>query len=52
MQQALLLVPFWMIIVKTQTFNQNNENDEGKLTYISHSPYYEPVHSLQFYEDE
>ena len=30
---------------QTQTFNQNNENDEGKLTYIPHSPYYEPVHS-------
>ena len=37
---------------QTQTFNQNNENDEGKLTYIPHSPYYEPVHSLQFYGDE
>ena len=37
---------------QTQTFNQNNENDEGKLTYIQHSPYYEPVHSLQFYGDE
>ena len=37
---------------QTQTFNQNNENDEGKLTYVPHSPYYEPVHSLQFYGDE
>ena len=37
---------------QTQTFNQNNENDEGKLSYVPHSPYYEPVHSLQFYEDE
>ena len=33
---------------QTQTFNQNNENDEGKLTYIPHSLYYEPVHSPQF----
>ena len=30
---------------------QNSEN-EGKLTYILHSPYYEPVHSPQFYGDE
>ena len=30
---------------------QNSEN-EGKLTYIPHSPYYEPVCSLQFYGDE
>ena len=37
---------------QTQTFNQNNENDEGKLTYIPNSPYYEPVHSPQFYGDE
>ena len=32
--------------------DQNNENDEGKLTYVPYSPYYEPVHSLQFYGDE
>ena len=37
---------------QTQTFNQNNENDEGKLTYVPHSPYYKPVHSPQFYGDE
>ena len=37
---------------QTQIFNQNNENDEGKLTYVPHSPYYEPVHSPQFYGDE
>ena len=30
---------------------QNSKN-EGKLTYIPHSPYYEPVHSPQFYGDE
>ena len=29
-----------------------NPDNEGKLTYISHSLYYEPVHSLQFYGDE
>ena len=34
---------------QTQTSNQNNED---KLTYIPHSPYYEPVHSPQFYGDE
>ena len=37
---------------QAQTYSQNNENDEDKLTYIPHSPFYEPVHSPQFYEDE
>ena len=37
---------------QAQSSNQNNENDGGKLTYVPHSPYYEPVHSLQFYGDE
>ena len=30
----------------------SNQDNEGKLTYFPHSPYYEPVHSLQFYGDE
>ena len=30
----------------------SNQDNEGKLTYIPHSPYYELVHSLQFYGDE
>ena len=30
---------------------QNSDN-EGKLTYVPHSPYYELVCSPQFYEDE
>ena len=30
----------------------SNQDNEGKLTYIPHSPYYEPVHSPQFYGDE
>ena len=34
---------------QAQAFNQN---DEGKLTYITHSPHYEPVHLPQFYGDE
>ena len=34
---------------QAQTSNQNNE---GKLTYVPHSPYYEPVHSPQFFGDE
>ena len=34
---------------QVQTSNQNNED---KLTYIPHSPYYESVHLLQFYGDE
>ena len=29
-----------------------HQNDEGKLSYIPHSPYYEPVHLPQFYGDE
>ena len=34
---------------QAQTSNQNNED---KLSYIPHSPYYEPVNSPQFYRDE
>ena len=34
---------------QAQTSNQNNED---KLSYVPHSPYYKPVHSLQFYGDE
>ena len=30
----------------------SNQDNEGKLTYIPHSPYYEPVRSPQFYGDE
>ena len=30
----------------------SNQNNEDKLSYVPHSPYYEPVHSLQFYRDE
>ena len=33
---------------QAQDPNQTNE----KLSYIPHSPYYEPVHLPQFYEDE
>ena len=33
---------------QVQDSNQTNE----KLSYVPHSPYYEPVHPLQFYEDE
>ena len=33
---------------QTQDPNLTNE----KLSYIPHSPYYEPVHPPQFYEDE
>ena len=29
----------------------SNQNNEGTLTYVPHSPYYELVHSLQFYGD-
>ena len=32
-----------------QTSDRDNEE---KVTYVPHSPYYEPVHSPQFYGDE
>ena len=32
-----------------QNLNQDNEDN---LAYVPHSPYYEPVHSPQFYENE
>ena len=35
---------------QVQSLDQENKQ-EDKLTYIPHSPYYEPVHSLQFYEN-
>ena len=34
----------------SQNSNQNQTNE--KLSYARHSPYYEPVHLPQFYEDE
>ena len=34
----------------SQDSNQNQTNE--KLSYVPHSPYYEPVHPLAFYEDE
>ena len=33
---------------QVQDSNQTNE----KLSYVPHSPYYDPVHLPQFYEDE
>ena len=29
-----------------------NQDNEDNLAYVPHSPYYEPVHSPQFYENE
>ena len=51
--------PYATSIVASPILDDNNqvqsldqENDqEDKLSYIPHSPYYEPVHSLQFYEN-
>ena len=38
-----------------ENFDSNNKiqekNQEDKLTYIPHSPYYEPLHSPQYYEN-
>ena len=36
---------------QVQSLDQEN-NQEDKLSYIPNSPYYEPVHSPQFYENE
>ena len=36
---------------QVQSLDQEN-NQEDKLSYIPHSPYYELVHSPQFYGDE
>ena len=48
--------PYATSTVATPILDSNNQaqtsNNEDKLTYIPHSPYYEPVHSPQFYEDE
>ena len=30
----------------------SNQTNEEKLSYVPHSPYYEPVHPPQFYEEE
>ena len=42
--------------VASPNFDDNGQVQENeqtdKLTYIPHSPYYEPVHSPQFYRDE
>ena len=35
---------------QSQDLNQNQTNE--KLSYVPHSPYHEPVHLPQFYEDE
>ena len=46
--------PYATSTVASPNFDDNgqirnsNQDDEGKLTYVPHSPYYEPVHSPQF----
>ena len=40
------------ILDKNNQPQMSNQDNEGKLTYIPHSPYYELVHSPQFYGDE
>ena len=40
------------ILDKNDHPQNSNQDNEGKLTYVPHSPYYEPVHSPQFYENE
>ena len=38
--------------INNQSQNQNQNQTNEKLSYVPHSPYYEPVHLPQFYEDE
>ena len=35
-----------------QNQTQNQIQNKEEMSYIPHSPYYEPVHPPQFYEDE
>ena len=44
--------PYATSTVASGHFQNSNHDNEGKLTYVPHSPYYEPVHSPQFYGDE
>ena len=48
--------PYATSTVASPNFNENGQVQEkeqtDKLTYIPHSPYYEPVHSPQFCRDE
>ena len=48
--------PYATSTVTSPNFDDNGQVQEKEqtdtLTYIPHSPYYEPVHSLQFYGDE
>ena len=38
--------------VNNQVHDPNENQTNEKLSYVPHSPYYEPVHLPQFYEDE
>ena len=38
--------------VNNQVQDSNPSQTNEKLSYIPHSPYYEPIHLPQFYEDE
>ena len=40
------------ILDSNNQIQTSNQNGEDKITYIPHSPYYEPVHLPQFYGDE
>ena len=48
--------PYATSTIASPILDNNNQtqtsNNEDKLTYIPHSPYYELVHSPQFYENE
>ena len=48
--------PYATSTVASPTFDDKGQVQEkeqtDKLTYVPHSPYYEPVHSPQFYRDE
>ena len=41
-----------LILDRNDHPQNSNQDNEDKLTYVPHSPYYELVHSQQFYRDE
>ena len=47
---SIVAIPILDYNNQVQSLDQEN-NQEDKLSYVPHSPYYEPVHSPQFYED-
>ena len=38
--------------IQIQNQNQNHDQNNGEMSYVTHSPYYVPAHVPEFYEDE